>query len=81
MKTLWRFRRGLLREEIKRTVKRRLGGAFDVAVLAFYETTSSRVRRTSCWTCGEEGHVMRNCDRQGNGDGKAGAPEVFPQKH
>ena len=45
------------------------------------DCTSSRMRRISCWTCGEEGHVMRNCDRQGNGDGKAGAPEVFPQKH
>ncbi len=43
----------------------------------------SRLRRIVCWTCGEEGHVARQCsqENQGNGSGRAGAPVALPKEH
>ena len=42
-----------------------------------------RSRRVVCWTCGEEGHVARQCSQreQGNGNGRAGAPVALPKEH
>ena len=43
----------------------------------------SRLRRIVCRTCGEEGHVARQCsqENQGNGSGRAGAPVALPKEH
>ena len=43
----------------------------------------SRLRRIVCWTCGEEGHVARQCsqENQENGSGRAGAPVALPKEH
>lgn len=32
-----------------------------------------------CWTCGEAGHISRNC-HQGNDNGRISAPAVLPQE-
>jgi hypothetical protein len=33
----------------------------------------------SCWTCGKEGHMARECEGQGNGSGRTGTPVVLPR--
>lgn len=40
----------------------------------------SRTRRVVCWTCGEEGHVARQCS-QGNDNGRVDAPVALPREH
>lgn len=35
-------------------------------------------KRFVCWTCGQEGHISRDC-RQGNAKGRVSAPETLPE--
>jgi hypothetical protein len=54
------------------------GKCFRCGGSHFVRNCPEAMRKLRCWTCGQDGHISRDCSE--NVSGKTGAPAVFPKE-